>query len=108
LSRSRTDCRQQVCFSNSLNNKATEKLEIQTSAALLSILKSLLREEYRLRVFEKRVLRRIFGPKGDEVTGGWRGLHNEELRNMDISPSVIRMIKSRSMRCGRRDMRVGY
>jgi hypothetical protein len=40
-----------------------------------------LREQYRLRVFENRVLRRIFGPKRDEVTGGWRKLHNEELHN---------------------------
>jgi hypothetical protein len=42
----------------------------------------ILREEHRLRVFEKRVLRRIFGPKKDEVTGGWRKLHNEELHNL--------------------------
>jgi hypothetical protein len=49
-------------------------------------------------VFENRVLRRIFGLKRDEVTGGWRKLHNEELRNMYSSPSIIRMIKSRRMR----------
>jgi hypothetical protein len=54
-----------------------------------------LREEHRLRVFEHRVLRRIFGQKRDEVTGGWRKLHNEELHNLYSSPSirVIRMIK---------------
>jgi hypothetical protein len=46
-------------------------------------------------VFENRVLRRIFGPKGDGVTGGWRKLHNEELHNLYSSPSVIRMKKSR-------------
>jgi hypothetical protein len=46
-------------------------------------------------VFENRVLRRIFVPKTDEVTGGWRQLHNEELRNLYSSPSVITMIKSR-------------
>jgi hypothetical protein len=57
-----------------------------------------LREEHRLRVFENRVLRRIFGTKGDEVTGGWRKLHNEELHNLYSSPSIIRMIKSRRMR----------
>jgi hypothetical protein len=54
-----------------------------------------LREEHRLRVFENRVLRRIFGPKMDEVTGGWRKLHNEEHHNLYSSPSIIRMIKSR-------------
>jgi hypothetical protein len=48
-------------------------------------------------VFENRVLRRIFGPKRDEVTGGWRKLHNEELHNLYSSPSIIRMIKLRSM-----------
>ncbi|PNF23443.1 hypothetical protein B7P43_G09115 [Cryptotermes secundus] len=50
-------------------------------------------EEKRLRVFENRVLRRIFGPKRDEVTGGWRKLRNEELHNLYSSPSIIRMIK---------------
>jgi hypothetical protein len=58
----------------------------------------ILREEHRLRVFENRVLRRIFGPKKDEVTGGWRKLHNEELHNLYSSPSIIRMIKSRRKR----------
>jgi hypothetical protein len=50
-----------------------------------------LREEHRLRVFEIRGLRRIFGPKRNEVTGGWRKLHNEELHNLYISASIIRM-----------------
>jgi hypothetical protein len=49
-------------------------------------------------VFENRVLRRIFGPKRDEVTGEWRKLHNEELHDLYSSPSVIRIIKSRRMR----------
>jgi hypothetical protein len=57
-----------------------------------------LREEHRLRVFENRVLRRIFGPKRDEVKGGWRKLHNEELHNLYSSPSIIRMMKSKRMR----------
>jgi hypothetical protein len=59
-----------------------------------------LREEHRLRVFENRVLRRIFGPKRDEVTGGCRKLHNEELRDLYSLPntSIIRIIKSRRMR----------
>jgi hypothetical protein len=54
-----------------------------------------LREEHRLRVFENWVLRRIFGPERDEVTGGWRKLHNEELHNLYSLPSIIRMIKLR-------------
>jgi hypothetical protein len=53
----------------------------------------ILRVEYGLRVFENRVLRRIFGPKRDEVTGEWRKLHNEELLNLYSSPSIIRMFK---------------
>jgi hypothetical protein len=57
-----------------------------------------LRKEHRLRVFENRVLRRIFGPKRDEVTGEWRKLHNEELHDFYSSPSIIRIIKSRMMR----------
>jgi hypothetical protein len=54
-------------------------------------------EEHGLWVFENRMLRRIFGPKTDEVTGGWRKLHNEELCNLCLSTSIIRMIKSRRM-----------
>jgi hypothetical protein len=57
-----------------------------------------LREEHRLRVFENRVLRRIFRTKRDEVTGGWRKLHNEELHGSYSSPSFIKMIRSRRMR----------
>ena len=57
----------------------------------------ILREEPRLRVFENRVLRRIFGPKKDEVTGEWRKLPNEELNNLYSSPSIVRVIKSRRM-----------
>jgi hypothetical protein len=49
-------------------------------------------------VFENKVLRRIFGLKRDEVTGGWRKLHNEELRDLYSSPSIIRIIKSRKVR----------
>jgi hypothetical protein len=57
-----------------------------------------LREEHRLRLFENRVLRRIFGPNRDEVTGGWRKLHNEELHGLYSSPSIVRVIKARRMR----------
>jgi hypothetical protein len=56
-----------------------------------------LREEHRLRVFENRVLRRIFGPKRDGVTGWWRRLHNEELNDLYSSPNIILVIKSRRM-----------
>jgi hypothetical protein len=56
-----------------------------------------LREEHRLRVSENRVLRRIFGPKREEVAGGWRRVHNEELHNLYASPNIIRVIKSRMM-----------
>jgi hypothetical protein len=49
-------------------------------------------------VFEYKVLRRIFGPKRDEETGGWRTLHNENLRNLYPSPSIIRIIRSRRVR----------
>jgi hypothetical protein len=55
-------------------------------------------EEHRLRVFENRVLRGIFGPRREEVTGEWRKLHSGELHNMYSSPDVIRQIKSRRMR----------
>jgi hypothetical protein len=57
-----------------------------------------LREESRLWVFENRVLRRIFGPKRDEVTGEWRRLHNKELYALYSSPNIIRVIKSRRLR----------
>jgi hypothetical protein len=57
-----------------------------------------LREGHRLRVFENDLLRRLFGPKRDEVTGGCRNLHNKELRELYSSQSIIRIIKSRRMR----------
>jgi hypothetical protein len=74
----------------------------------------ILREEYILEVFGKRVLRRIFVPKRDEVTGEWRKLHNEELHDLYSSPCIIRIIKARRMRwvghvarMGRRGTRIG-
>jgi hypothetical protein len=66
-----------------------------------------LREEHRLRVFEIRVLRRMFGPKRDEVTGEWRKFHNEELHIFYSSPNIIRQIKSRRMRWAEHVARMG-
>ena len=57
----------------------------------------ILREERKLRVFENMMLRRIFGPRRDEVTGGWRRLHNEELNDLYCSTNIVRVIKSRRM-----------
>jgi hypothetical protein len=64
-------------------------------------------EEHRLGVFENRVLRRIFGPKRDEVTGEWRKLHNEVLHDLYSSPSIIRIIKARRMRWAGHVARMG-
>jgi len=66
-----------------------------------------LREKRGLRAFEKRVLRRIFGPKRDEVTGEWRKLHNEELNNLYSSPNIVRVINSRRMRWAGHVARMG-
>jgi len=57
-----------------------------------------LREGKKLRVFENKVFRRIFGPRRDEVMGDWRRLHNEQLNDLYSSPNIVRVIKSRSMR----------
>jgi hypothetical protein len=65
-----------------------------------------LSEEPKLRVFENRVLR-IFGPKTNRVTGGWRKLHNEELHNLYSSPSIIRIMKSRRIRWAEHVARMG-
>jgi hypothetical protein len=62
---------------------------------------------HKLRVFENRVFRRIFGPKRDGVAGGWRKLHNEGLHNLSSSPSIIRIIKSRRMRWAGHVARMG-
>jgi hypothetical protein len=66
-----------------------------------------LRGEHRLRVIGKRVLRTIFVPKLEEVAGGWRRLHNEELHNLYASPNIIRMIKSRRVKLAGHVARMG-
>jgi len=66
-----------------------------------------LREERRLRVFENRVLRRVFGPKRDEVTVKWRELHNEELSDLYSLPNIVRVVKSRRMRWAGHLARIG-
>jgi hypothetical protein len=66
-----------------------------------------LRKGHILRVIENMVLRRIFGPKRDEVTGKWRKLHSTELRDLYSSPSIIRIIKSRRMRWAGHVARMG-
>ena len=66
-----------------------------------------LRDERRLRVFENRVLRRVFGPKMDEVTGEWRKLHNEGLSDLYSLPNIVRVVKSRRMRWAGHVARMG-
>ena len=66
-----------------------------------------LREERKLSVFENMVLRRIFGPRREEVTGEWRRLHNEELSDLYCSPNIVRAIKSRRMRWAGHVARMG-
>jgi hypothetical protein len=66
-----------------------------------------LRGERKLRVFENKLLRRIFGPRRDEVTGEWRRLHNEELNDLYSSSSIVRVIKSRKVRWTRHVARMG-
>ena len=66
-----------------------------------------LREERKLSVFENKVLRRIFGPRKDEVTGDWKRLHNEELNGLYSSPNIVRVIKSRRMRWAGHVARMG-
>jgi hypothetical protein len=72
-----------------------------------SVFSSAVKKLNRLRVFENRMLRRIFRPKRDEVTGEWRTLHNEKLRDLYSSPSIIRIIKSRRMRWAGHVARMG-
>jgi hypothetical protein len=98
-------------FSNLLSN--SKKIKIRRTIILPVVLYGCetwsvtLREEHRLKVFENRVLREIFGPKRDEVTGEWRRLHNEELYYLYSAPHIILVIKSR-MRWGRGEVHTGF
>ena len=80
------------------------KIKIHRAIILLVVLHGceawsvILREERKLRLFENMVLRRIFGPRRNEVTGEWRRLHNEELNDLYFSPNIVRVIKWRRMR----------
>ena len=66
-----------------------------------------MREERRLRVFENRVLRRVFGPKRDKVTGEWRKLHNKEFSDLYSLPNIVRVVESRRMRWAGHVVRMG-
>jgi hypothetical protein len=88
--------RHQLTGTNRVNIFVDDEILI-AKLGLFYLLK-VLREERRLRVFESRVLRRVFGPRRDEVTGEWRKLHNEVLRDLYSLPSIVRVVKSRRMR----------
>ena len=85
-------------LSKNLNVKIHRNIILPFALYGCETLSLTLREERRLRVFGNRVLRRIFGPKRNEVTGEWRKLHNEELSYLYSLPSIFRVIKSRRMR----------
>ena len=84
-----------VCYRNKVNKYRTIILPFVFYGRDTWLLT--LREERRLRVFVNRVVRRIFGPMRDEVTGDWRKLHNEEVNDLYCSPNIVRVIKSRRM-----------
>jgi hypothetical protein len=102
-------------LSKNVKNKTYKTIILPVVFYGCQILSLILREAHRLRVFENRVLRRIFGLKRDEVIAGWRKLHNEELCNLYFSSSIIRMINSRRIkwaghvaRTGTRGIHIGF
>jgi hypothetical protein len=88
-------------------NSVSEIVLYFTTLSLSETWSLTLREERRLRVFENRVLRRVFEPKRDEVTGEWRKLHNEELNDLYSLPNIVRVVKSRRMTWAVYVMRMG-
>jgi hypothetical protein len=88
-------------------NICTCQLTATDYVTLSDVCVAAIREGQRLRVFENRVLRGMFGPKRDEVTGEWRKLHNRELHNLYSSPDIIRQIKSKRMRWAGHVARMG-
>jgi hypothetical protein len=96
-----------------LPTRINVKIKINKTTIFLVVLygcktfSRILREEQRLRGFENRVLRRIFGPKGDEIIESCIKLHYEEIHNLYFSPSIIRMTKSRKMRLAGNAARIG-
>jgi len=88
--------------------KTTSSQKLLTISKICTGTLLTLREERRLRVFENRVLRRVFGPKRDEVTGEWRKLHNEELSDLYSLPNIVRVVKSRRMRWAGHVARMGW
>jgi hypothetical protein len=105
--KSRNACYHSVqnLFSSSLLSKNL-KIKIHKSIILLAVLYGCETWSLTLRVFKNRVLRRIFGPRRDEVTGEWRRLHNKELHDL-YSPTIVRVIKSRRMRWARHVAQMG-
>ena len=102
----------QTLLSSSLLSKKL-KIKIYSTIILPVVLYGcetwslILREEHRLKVFENRVLRRVFGPKRDEVTREWRKLHNEEFSDLYSLPNIARVVKSRRMRWAGHVARMG-
>jgi hypothetical protein len=87
-----------ILLSKNLENKICRTIILPVVLYECETWSLTLREERRLRVFENRVLRRVFGPRRDEVTGEWRKPHNEELNETYSSPTIVQVIKSRRMR----------
>ena len=95
------------CYPKNLKIKIYRTIILPVVLYWCEALSLTLREERKLRVFENKVLRRVFGPKRDEVTGEWRKLHNEELMDLYSLPNIVRVVKSRRMRWAGHVARMG-